>query len=81
MKALFCDNCIYFDTDKDEQPCCSCGEGVNFKIDGNWGRKVQMRETAKEIIKLAREISAKVKEPIRFTCSGLKETGEESNKM
>lgn len=25
-----CDTCLYFDTDKDEQPCCSCVEGVNW---------------------------------------------------
>ena len=29
--TLHCDSCIYFDTDKDEQPCCSCFDGVNYE--------------------------------------------------
>lgn len=25
----FCETCVYYDNDKDEQPCCSCFDGVN----------------------------------------------------
>lgn len=28
-----CANCIYYDTDRQDQPCCSCVCGCNFESD------------------------------------------------
>ncbi len=30
MTAL-CETCLYYDTDKDDQPCCYCFEGENWE--------------------------------------------------
>ena len=29
-KTLRCENCVYYDTDRTDQPCCSCVCGCNF---------------------------------------------------
>ncbi len=34
MKYIECETCIYYDTDKDDQPCCSCVEGENYEESG-----------------------------------------------
>ena len=26
-----CENCVYYDTERTEQPCCSCVDGSNFE--------------------------------------------------
>lgn len=26
-----CDTCAYYDTDRDDQPCCSCVDGANWE--------------------------------------------------
>ena len=26
-----CENCVYYDTDRTDQPCCSCDNWVNFE--------------------------------------------------
>ena len=26
-----CENCVYYDTDRQDQPCCSCVCGCNFE--------------------------------------------------
>lgn len=26
-----CENCVYYDTDRTDQPCCSCVGGCNFE--------------------------------------------------
>lgn len=26
-----CETCVYYDTDKDDQPCCSCFFGENWE--------------------------------------------------
>lgn len=28
-----CENCVYYDTDRTDQPCCSCVGGRNFESD------------------------------------------------
>lgn len=26
-----CETCAYYDTNKDDQPCCGCVDGVNYE--------------------------------------------------
>ena len=26
-----CENCVYYDTDRQDQPCCGCVNGLNFE--------------------------------------------------
>lgn len=26
----YCENCVYYDTDRTDQPCCGCVGGCNF---------------------------------------------------
>lgn len=26
-----CADCIYYNTDRDDMPCCSCFDGINFE--------------------------------------------------
>lgn len=28
-----CESCVYYDTDRNDQPCCSCVGGCNFESD------------------------------------------------
>lgn len=30
MKPYYCENCVFFDELKNEQPCCCCVDGINF---------------------------------------------------
>lgn len=30
-----CETCVYYDMGKDEQPCCGCIDGVNYKEGSN----------------------------------------------
>lgn len=29
-----CESCVYYDTDRNEQPCCYCIDGENFEESG-----------------------------------------------
>ena len=33
-----CENCVYYDTERTEQPCCSCVDWCNFESesDSEW---------------------------------------------
>ena len=33
--ALSCENCVYYDTERTEQPCCSCVDWCNFESEVN----------------------------------------------
>jgi hypothetical protein len=28
---FICETCAYYDTDRDDQPCCGCVDGVNYE--------------------------------------------------
>ena len=30
-----CENCVYYDCDRQDQPCCSCVGGCNFESEGD----------------------------------------------
>ena len=30
-----CENCVYYDTDRTDQPCCSCVGGCNFESESD----------------------------------------------
>ena len=30
-KYELCETCIYYDTDENDVPCCSCFDGVNYE--------------------------------------------------
>lgn len=32
-KMKKCETCKYYDTDKDDMPCCTCCDGVNYEAD------------------------------------------------
>lgn len=32
-KGRRCENCVYYDTDRTDQPCCGCVGGCNFEIE------------------------------------------------
>ena len=32
-QEINCENCVYYDTDRTDQPCCSCVGGCNFESD------------------------------------------------
>ena len=31
LKPIKCEDCVYFDNEKDERPCCGCVDGVNYE--------------------------------------------------
>ena len=33
MKPMKCEDCVYYDELKTEQPCCGCVDFVNFECD------------------------------------------------
>ena len=30
-QEINCENCVYYDTDRKDQPCCSCADMCNFE--------------------------------------------------
>ena len=33
MKSMKCEDCVYYDELKTEQPCCGCVDFCNFELD------------------------------------------------
>ena len=37
IKPIWCECCVYYDTEKDEHPCCCCVDGVNYEEENEDG--------------------------------------------
>ena len=34
-QEINCENCVYYDTERTDQPCCSCVDWCNFESEVN----------------------------------------------
>lgn len=51
-----CESCVYYDTDRNDQPCCSCYDCLNREKDGSFFQKT--KNIAKELFLWVFTISA-----------------------
>lgn len=45
---ILCETCAYYDTDKDEQPCCCC-DGENWEMESEKECLICQKQNAKNV--------------------------------